>query len=106
MKDLKPVGKPTLKFTTWNVYGSLEHKIRDNVFQNYIEHYDFISFVETKTNINSEIEIPNYSHFHSFRAKKHKNARAHSGGVVFYYKKIFMSMVLNVWEVVVKISFG
>ena len=66
---------------------SLERKLNDKNFLNTVNNFDFISFVETKMSIASEIEIPNYSYFHSYRKKKHKNACAHSGGVGILLQK-------------------
>ena len=45
-----------------------------------------IFLIESWTNINSQIDLPNYPCYNFYRKFKHKNAKRTSGGLVFYIK--------------------
>ena len=70
----------------WNVQGLTKDKINDPEFQNIVNDFDIISFVETWTGETQEVELSNFEFIHSSSRKKNRKARRYSGGINIFAK--------------------
>ena len=74
----------TVSVSSWNVHG-LGQKHKDSFFLEYLNH-DINILSETWKSDNSNIDIPKFNQFCSFRTKT-KKAKRNSGGIMIYVKK-------------------
>ena len=73
-----------LNFGMWNVQGLTQEKNNDPNFNNTINKFSIISFVETWSGEIHNANIPNFEFIHSNYRKKHKKAKRYSGGISIF----------------------
>ena len=79
----------SLKTAMWNIEGLTTDKSQDPYFLETISKFHIVSFVETWTDADQNICLPEFNLISSSSRKKHKRARRHSGGINIFFKKIY-----------------
>ncbi|VDI65671.1 Hypothetical predicted protein [Mytilus galloprovincialis] len=77
----------SLKTAMWNIEGLTTDKSQDPYFLETISKFHIVSFVETWSNSDPKLSLPEFNLISSSSRKKHKKARRHSGGINIFVKK-------------------